>query len=220
MKNTIEYYIRENEKLIYSLINKYSSYSVKEDLYQASMVGLIEAYKRFDETRGVKFSTYAYPYIIGEIKKYVRESHSLKVSRDLINLYYKINMASEALTNKMGRIPSDDELSLFLEIDKQKIIEAREACYFVKSLDEPINSDDEKDITITDMIPSVSGIDKNDLIWLRDELNSLSDEERTLINMRYMKNKTQQEVANIMGISQVQVSRNEQRVLTKMRSFM
>lgn len=218
MKETIEYYIRENETMIYSLINQYGKYGLMDDLYQVSMVGLVEAYRRFDEHRGVKFSTYAYPYILGEIRKYIRDNYSLKISRDLLNLGYKINRASELLINKLGREPSVEELSDYLGVDYMKLVEAKNAVLFVKSIDEPISMEEGKEITLADMIAAQEHIDKNDLIWLKEELSKLPKEERELLVMRYLKDKTQQEVADTMGMSQVQVSRNEQRVLSKIRN--
>lgn len=218
MKQTIEYYVRENENMIYSLINKYGAYGLMDDLYQVSMVGLMEAYKRFDETRCVKFSTYAYPYILGEIRKYLRDNYSLKISRDVLSLGYKLNKAAELLTNKWGREPNLEELSEYLKIDYMKLVEAKNAVLFVKSIDEPISMEEGKEITLADMIAAQEHIDKNDLIWLKEELSKLPKDERELLVMRYLKDKTQQEVADTMGMSQVQVSRNEQRVLSKIRN--
>lgn len=217
MKNTTDYYIQESNNLIYSLVNQYRRYGLEEDLYQAGIVGLMEAYQRYDPMRGVKFSTYAYPYILGEMKKYARNNHSLKVGRELLQLNYKINHVMEVLTQRLGRIPSDEELATFLEVDKFKIEEARKAVLYVRSLSEPIY-EEESDLTIADTIAAMPNLDQDDLIWLKDELKNLPKDERKLILLRYVKEKTQQEVAKELGISQVQVSRNEQRVLSKLRN--
>ena len=213
------YLIMQNKNLIYSLANRFCNHCCKEDLYQVGVIGLINAYHNFDSQRGCKFSTYAFPYILGEIKKYVREDMGLKISRDIIYLCSRIEKARELITHNLNRNPTISELSSHLEIEEDKIVEALQVNLFIKSLDEPIN-DEGKTLTISDSIFKEERVDKLDLISLRDELSRLSSDERLLLEFRYLQDKTQQETANIMGITQVQVSRGEQKALGKLRQRM
>lgn len=208
----------ENESLIYSIINKYSSYLSKEDLYQVGVIGLINAYGNFDSSKNTKFSTYAYFYIKGEVKKYIRENMGIKVSRDIVNLGSKIERVKDLLTQKYNRVPNIDELSMYLEIEKEKIIDALEMKNHIRSLDEVIN-DDGKDVTLNDLIWIEEGYDKLDFINLKDGICMLSPSEKAVIKNRYFKDQTQTETANVLGITQVQVSREEQKALKKLRNF-
>jgi RNA polymerase sporulation-specific sigma factor len=209
--------ILENDKLIHSLTNQFGGYSSKEDLYQVGVIGLISAYRNYDESRGSKFSTYAYPYILGEMKKYLREDRGLKISRDVIYLCSKIERAKELIIQKLNRNPTTYELATYLEMDEEKIIEAIQINKFIKSLDEPINEEG-KELTVKDSLYKERYYDDIDLITLRDEFSNLRPNEQNLFYNRYIKDKTQLETALIMGVSQVQVSRDEQKILTKLRS--
>ena len=130
MDNLLEY-----ENLVFSIISKYGNYFDKDDLYQVGMIGLIDAYKHFDESVGVKFSSYAYYYILGEVTKFVRENRSVKVSKDFIKLNSSIEKCRDVMRQKLGREPTDTEVSLFLEIDEEKVSEVRNSMQEVKSLD-------------------------------------------------------------------------------------
>ncbi len=208
--------IKDNENLIYSLANRFSSYNSREDLYQVGTIGLINAFYNFDKTRGSKFSTYAFPYILGEMKKYIREDIGLKVSRDIIYLGARIEKAKELLMQDLKRSPTIPELSAFLEIEDSKIVEALQLNLFIKSLDEPINKEG-KDLTIKDYYYKEESVDRLDLIHLRNELSNLSKEDRMLLEFRFLQDKTQQEIADLMGISQVQVSRGVHKAQTKLK---
>ena len=203
------------EKLVHSIIHQFSKYYDKEDLYQVGVIGLIKAYKNFDNSLGVKFSTYAYSYILGEIRAYIRSNKQFKVSRDIIRLSNKIDQAKAMLSQKLMREPTILELSLFLEIDEEKLPEAMNLNNII-SLDEPIN-DAGKELTLYDTLSKEDNVDVNSLIDLRDQLNHLSKSERQIIESRYYNDNTQMETASILGMSQVQVSRCEQKVLTKLR---
>jgi RNA polymerase sporulation-specific sigma factor len=205
----------DHEKLIHAISNNFSKNYDKDDLFQVGVIGLMKAYKNFDSSLGVKFSTYAYSYILGEIKAYVRSDKQFKVSRDIIRLNSSVEHAKSLLAQRLMREPSIIELSLFLEIDEEKITEALNLNNVI-SFDEPIN-DTGKEITLYDMLGEEKKIDLGNLIDLRDELNSLSPFEKRLIESRYYNDNTQMETANILGMSQVQVSRSEQKVLTKLR---
>lgn len=218
-EETIANLVLENNNLIYSIANRFNNYSAKDDLYQVGVVGLISAYHNFDKTRGSKFSTYAFPYILGEMKQYVRQDKGVKISRDITYLGLKIERAKELIMQRLKREPTTLEIAKFLEIEEYKIIEALQANYYVKSLDEPIN-DEGKELTLKDSIAQYEPYDKLDLIYLRDTLNDLSRDEKRLLNLRFLQDKTQIEAAHIMDISQVQVSRYEQKIITRLKDHL
>ena len=202
------------EGLVYGIIQRYTKYFEKDDLYQVGMIGLINAYHNFDSTQGTKFSTYAYYYVLGEVRKYVREAGLVKVSSDLVKLNQCIEKTSEQMSQRLGREPTTTELSLFLEIDEEKIEEARVAALDVKSLDYSV------DEALPEFYNSVASYDKEtspEILDLRRELSRLSDEEKNLIVARYFEDMTQSETSRELGISQVQVSRKEGKILEKLR---
>lgn len=203
--------ILENKNLIYSICNHFNEN--KEDLFQAGCLGMIMAYKNYDPSYSVKFTTYAYPYIIGEIKKYIRENKGIKVSRDISKLYLKIEKANILLSQQLMREPTKYELSSYLEIDIELIDLAINSVIPIESVDKSI---DDTDLTLLDVIGKNNNID--DLIMLKDGLKQLNEFERNLIEQRYINDLTQSEVSNNLGISQVQVSRNEQKILKKLRN--
>lgn len=211
----MEELILENKNLIYSITRYFEKYSNKEDLFQAGCIGMIMAYKNYNPDMNVKFTTYAYPYILGEMKKLVREDKSIKISRNIQMLNLKIEKANILLTQKLMRKPTTLELADFLEIPIYMIEEAINSTKPIYSIDEPLN-DEGKDITLQDTIGKTDDID--DLLLLKDELAKLNPFEQELINKRYMYDLTQQQTAYELGISQVQVSRGEQKILTKLKS--
>ncbi len=193
------------EGLIYSIISKYPKRYDKEDLYQVGMLGLIDAYKHYDKNYDTKFSTFAYYYIVGEVNKYIRESSSLKVSRSLVELKNKILKVKEIMTQKLGREPSNLEISLYLEVDENLIDEAIISTDEVSSLDEVYNVGDYDEVSA-------------DILDLRNEIDKLPKEEKQLILSRYYNDMTQSETSSLLGISQVQVSRNETKILKKLKT--
>ena len=208
MDNLLEY-----EGLVYSIIGKYSSYFDKDDLYQVGMMGLIQAYNHFDSNFNVKFSSYAYYYILGEVTKYIRENRTVKVSKDVVKLSQTIERTREAMRHRLGREPTDTEVSLFMEIEEEKIGEVRNAMQEVKSLDFAYDDEDSlyNSVMIFDdgMNPSV--------LDLKEEIGRLPDEERNILQARYYQDLTQSEVSKQLGMSQVQVSRKEGKILEKLR---
>lgn len=198
----MENLISEYEKLIYSIMKMFKTYPNKEDLFQVGCIGLINAYNNFKDDKNTKFSTYAYMYILGEMKKLVREDKGIKVSRDISKMYLKIEKASIILSQKMMREPTTLELAAFLNIDEFIVIEALNSTNLLLDIDE-LNVGDSSTL--------------NDSIYLKEELNKLDHEELNIIKNRYMKDLTQRETADILGISQVQVSRKEQKVLQKLK---
>lgn len=216
MNNELEQIILENQNLIYSITHYFEGYKNKEDLFQVGALGLIKAYKKFDSSLGVKFTTYAYTYILGEMKQYVREDKGIKISREITALNLKIEKASILLSQKLMREPSLQEISDFLEIPPELVSESRITTNIIQSIDEPINMSG-KEFTLHDTIANRQSTDINTLIALKQELEHLTPFERELIENRYLKDLTQTETASILGMSQVQVSRKESKVLTKLR---
>ena len=133
--------ILEYENLVWSIVSKYSHFFDKEDLYQVGMIGLMNAYGNYDASRGTKFSTYAYPYILGEISKYVADNRAIKVSKEYIKINKAVERGRDALRQTLMHEPSDLELSLFLEIPEEMIKEARQSSEVVKSLDALVGED-------------------------------------------------------------------------------
>ena len=193
------------EGLIYSIIGKYTSKYDRDDLYQVGMIGLMDAYKHYDKNQNTKFSSFAYYYIIGEVNKYLRESSTLKVSRSFIELKKKINQAKEVMEQKLGREPTNLELSLYLDMDVEMIDMAILSTEEVQSIDEVNEAKYYDDTSPT-------------LLDLREEINKLSEEERQLLKARYYDEFTQMETSKILGMSQVQVSRNEAKILQKLKT--
>ncbi len=210
----------KEEKFIYSIIHKYfPNVSNKEDLFQVGYIGFLKAKEKYQEEFGAKLSTYAYPFIYGEIRKYVREDKLLKISRETSLLALKIEKASILLSQKLGRYPTIPELSYYLGIPEDKISEAKNSYNPVYSLDERVNGEG-KELTLQDFIAEPEKMDLDLLISLKKELSKLNKEEQRLIEYRYIKDCTQSETAKYLGISQVQVSRNETKILTKLRNRM
>lgn len=208
MDNLLEY-----ENLVFSIISKYGNYFDKDDLYQVGMIGLIDAYKHFDESVGVKFSSYAYYYILGEVTKFVRENRSVKVSKDVIKLNSSIEKCRDIMRQKLGREPTDTEVSLFLEIDEEKVSEVRNSMQEVKSLDFCY----EEDISLYNSVMCFDNGTSADVLDLKDEISRLNEEEKAIIDARYYQEMTQSEASKKLGMSQVQVSRKEGKILEKLR---
>ena len=217
MNNEITNLINENEKLIYSISNYFKNYNGKEDLYQAGCLGLITAYKKYNPNMNCKFTTYAYPYILGEMRKLVREDKGVKISREITKLNLKIEKAYIFLSQKLMKEPSIEEISRFLEIPEYYVSEAILSLNKIKSIDESVNGEG-REFTLQDVIGKSENID--DLIMLKDLLQQLNKEEKAIIDNRYIKDYTQSETSKLVGMSQVQVSRKEQKVLQKLKQKM
>lgn len=216
MTDDLEKLIIDNQNLIYSITHNFTNYPNKEDLFQAGTLGLINAYYRFDPNIGVKFTTYAYPYIVGEMCQLVRKDKGIKVSRNISKLNLMIEKASILLSQQLMREPTMSELSNFLEISEYELYEAIRSNNAIQSIDEAIN-DDEKEMTLHDVVSQNADVDIDDLILLRQALENLDDFERDLIENRYMRDMTQSETSKVLGMSQVQVSRKEQKILMKLK---
>lgn len=190
-----------------------------EDIYQIGCMGLVKAINNFDNNYNVKFSTYAVPMIIGEIKRFLRDDGIIKVSRNVKSLAKKLHFDKEALTKKLNRDPSIDELAEFSGVDKEEILFALESSASMQYLYEVIHHDDGAPVLLIDKLSENAEEDKDltEKIALKEALNNLDTKSRQIILLRYFKDKTQIQVAKMLGISQVQVSRIEKKVLLEMR---
>lgn len=213
MKNITDL-ILENEGLIYKIINKYRNYFETDDLYQVAVIGLIKAYKNYKNEYNTKFTSYAYPYILGEVIKYINEFRSIKVNKNIKLLYSKILKAKEILTQKLMKEPTTYELSLFLEMDEAVISEVILANMTVDSLDKIIMEDD-KNFELYDKVGYYDNSVENYPLTI--ELAKLTKEERQIIRARYYENMTQKEVGEALGMYQVEVSRKEKKILKKLK---
>lgn len=208
--------IIDNQNLIYKITHYFKNYNNKEDLFQAGCIGLVKAYKKYDPSFNAKFTTFAFPYILGEIRKYVREDKGIKISKDISKLNLQIDKATNILSQKLMREPSIEELSKFLEIPVYDLAQAINSTNQIMSIDETIKNDG-KEITLHDIVKDKE-TDLDTLISLKTAIEELNDFEKEIINKRYYSDMTQTEVAKSLGISQVQVSRKEQKVLTKLKN--
>lgn len=202
------------ESKIMFIVNKYSNNYNKEDLISAGKLGLIKASKKYDESIGVKFSTFSEKYILGEILEYIRNDKNIKVSRDFIKLKKRVDITSNHYYETKKRYPTIKELSYLLNESESKIIDVINTNQNVSSIDEPINGNEE--LLLKDTISNEEKIDLIDLISLNDALNDLSYEERNLINERYYNGKTQTQLASELNTSQVKVYRMEKKILDEL----
>ena len=216
MKKTIYELIDENKKLIYKIASTYSKNANIEDLFQVGCIGLINAYKNFKNDFNTKFSTYAYTYILGEITSYLRNDRLVKVGTEAAKMYKIYEKAKDYLTNLKGYIPSTKEIAEFMEVSEFDLYNSISNNYLTESLDKEIA----EDLSLQEIIGTDEREKIDEKIDLFNILNGLSVKERDLINYRYYKDYTQSETAALMGITQVQVSREENKILKRMKKEM
>ena len=204
----------ENECIVYSIINKYTYYFDKDDLYQVGMIGLIEALNHYKNDKNTKFSSFAYFYVLGRVKEYLRNTNLIKVSKELVKLNKSIEKAKDYLIQKLNYIPTDNEIALFLEIDVEKVRQAKEANNLVMSLEE----ENESEQNIYNKIGYSEIGYREDILDLRKELDNLTEYDRKIITKRYEEGLTQSELSQELGINQVKVSRKEKEILTRLRT--
>ena len=208
--------VENNSRLIWSIVKRFKNNKYEtDDLFQIGAMGLVKSIKRFDNQYNVKLSTFAVPYIIGEIKKYLRDDGMVKVSRSLKELNIKIEMLRKQY-EKLGKELSINEIEKELKESKENILLALEANKEIKSIDEEFE-DSNENILFNKVKAESYEEDRIKKIILKQELEKLDEKERNIIILRYFYNKTQSQIASQYGISQVQVSRIEKRVLLKMR---
>ncbi|NPV29708.1 MAG: RNA polymerase sporulation sigma factor SigG [Firmicutes bacterium] len=214
--------IRGNLRLVLSVIQRFANRGeYVDDLFQVGCIGLIKAIDNFDLSQNVKFSTYAVPMIIGEIRRYLRDNNPIRVSRSLRDIAYKAIQVRESLINRHSREPSLNEIAGELNIPREEVIFAMDAIQEPVSLFEPIYHDGGDPIFVMDQIGDEKNQDANWLerIAVREALRKLSDREKLILALRFFEGKTQMEVAEEIGISQAQVSRLEKAALNHMRKY-
>ena len=212
--------VEHNIGLVHSVLKGFFNrgYEV-DDLFQIGSIGLLKAIDKFDNSFNVRFSTYAVPMIIGEIKRFLRDDGLIKVSRSLKQIAGQAKIAEEKLYKDLGREPTIVEISEEIGIDREEVVMALESSYHPNYLHDVVHQNDGSPLYLIDKISMDVEEDKEvvDNIILKDLLNELKPRDRQVIIFRYFKDKTQTEVAKILGISQVQVSRIEKRIIEEMR---
>lgn len=212
--------VENNIGLVRSVVKRFQNRGCEyDDLVQIGSIGLLKAIKKFDFSYNVKFSTYAIPMIIGEIKRFLRDDGMIKVSRNLKEIANKAHIAKEALEKDFGREPTITEIASVLEIPKEDLAVALDSVQNTESLYETIHQDDGSPILLIDRIGCNESEDSDiiDRIALKEVISSLESRERQIIILRYFKDMTQCQVAEKLGMSQVQVSRTEKKILAKLR---
>lgn len=210
----LEKIIEIHENLIYKLTNQFHEVP-KEDLYQAGVIGLIKAYNNYIPNNQTKFTTYAYKYIYGEMYETANKSHAIKLNKNILKLYKKIEQAKNHLTQVLGHLPSLPEISNFLNVDEQTILGIYENTQNIMSLD----SDNQEEYSLYEKIPS-KDYHTDTLLDINESIKRLSKEEQQIIKYRYYNDLTQSETAKALGITQVKVSRSEKKCLTKMYNYL
>lgn len=218
----MERLIRENNGLIWSIVKRFMNrgYEV-DDLYQIGCIGFIKSIKRFDTNFDVKLSTYSVPYILGEIKRFIRDDGPIKVSRSIKELNTKINELKKYYLIKYGREITIEEIKKELKVTKEDILIAIDSVNNVESIENAATSENKDGKKLSIMEKISTGKNEEEIITnklvIRELIEDLKDRDRQIILLRFFKEKTQTEVANMLGISQVQVSRIEKKVLSNMK---
>ena len=215
--------INGNLRLVLSVVQKFTGRGENlDDLFQVGCIGLIKALDNFDTTLNVRFSTYAVPMIIGEIRRYLRDNNAIRVSRSLRDIAYKALKARDQLSEKLGREPNVNELAEALHLPREDVVFALEAIQDPVSLFEPVFNDGGDSLYIMDQITNERKPDNGWLyeIGVQDAMSRLNERERHILKLRFYQGRTQMEVASEIGISQAQVSRLEKNALVHMRKNM
>lgn len=216
--------VQENVGLVWSIVKRFGGRGYDlEDLFQIGCIGLIKAVDKFDNTYEVQFSTYAVPLIMGEIKRFMRDDGPVKISRTIKENNWKVKRSVQKLVQKLGRDPTIEEISKDTQISAEDIIQAMELVTEVESIYKSVYQNDGSEIYLIDKISS-HGVSENsdekiiNNMVLEQVINELDDLERNIIIMRYFQDKTQTEIAKKLGISQVQVSRMEKKILAALKN--
>lgn len=216
--------VSDNTGLVWSIARRFINRGYDlEELYQIGCIGLLKAVDRFESRFGVQFSTYAVPLISGEIKRFLRDNGAIKVSRILKQNGYHISIAKEQLLHKLGREATINELSEYTGLSVEDIVMATEANREVESIQQPVAGGDGTEVSLMDRLvdeaeSEVAAENVMNKILIGQAMKQLSEEEQRLIRLRFFEDKTQMEVAKDLGISQVQVSRLEKKILLRMRN--
>ncbi len=213
--------VNRNIRLVWSVVQRFLNRGYEpEDLFQIGCIGLIKSVDKFDLSYDVKFSTYAVPMIIGEIQRFLRDDGTVKVSRSLKETANKIRKIKDELSKTLGRVPTVAEIAEKLEISSEEVVFAQEASRSLSSIHETVYENDGDPITLLDQIADHTENRWFDKIALKEAIRHLDERERLIVYLRYYKDQTQSEVAHRLGISQVQVSRLEKKILQQIKDQM
>ncbi len=218
-----EKFVQGNLRLVLSVIQKFSNRGENpDDLFQVGCIGLMKSIDNFDLSQNVKFSTYAVPMIIGEIRRYLRDNNSIRVSRSLRDTAYKALSAKEKLTTKNETEPTIDQIAKEIGMEKEEVAFALDAIQEPVSLYEPVYNDGTDAIFVMDQLSDEKNLDENwiEEISLKEAMKKLNSREKHILTLRFFKGRTQMEVAKELGISQAQVSRLEKNALKSMKKNM
>lgn len=214
----MEKLIVDNSGLIWSIVRKFRGRGYEaEDLFQIGAIGLIKCIDKFDLSYDVKFSTYAVPMIMGEIRRFIRDDGMIKVSRPLKETAARAKMIREQMTNKNGDEPTISQLAEEMGIEAESLVEALDASKDVESIFKTVYQNDGSPVYLIDLLSNDSSEDITDNITLKQMLMELEPKERRIIYLRYFKDKTQSETAKEIGISQVQISRMEKKIINRIK---
>lgn len=218
-KKAREKMINGNLRLVLSVIQRFVNRGENpDDLFQVGVIGLIKAIDNFDPTLDVRFSTYGVPMVCGELRRYLRDNNSVRVSRSMRDTAYHAMQVKEELTNKNGKEPTVEEIAQVLNVPKENVVLALEAIVEPVSLYEPVFSEGNDTIYVMDQVgDTVDDNDWLDEIAIKEAIRKLSSREKKILSLRYFKGKTQMEVATEIGISQAQVSRIEKGALDSIK---
>lgn len=222
-KEARETYIKGNLRLVLSVIKRFSNSNENvDDLFQIGCIGLIKSIDNFNPDIGVKFSTYAVPMIIGEIRRYLRDNNSIRVSRSLRDIAYKAIHAKEILSKELSKEPTIDDIAKEIDIPKEDIVFALDAIQCPVSLYDPVYTDGGDTLYVMDQISDKKNKEETwvEELSLSDAMKRLNDRENYIINLRFFEGKTQMEVAEEIHISQAQVSRLEKSALKNMKNYL
>ncbi|MMZ57751.1 RNA polymerase sigma-F factor [compost metagenome] len=210
--------VNSNIRLVWSVVQRFLNRGYEaDDLFQIGCIGLLKAIDKFDLSFDVKFSTYAVPMIIGEIQRFLRDDGTVKVSRSLKEIAHKVRRVKDELSKELGRLPTVKEVAEALGITPEEVIYAQEANRAPSSIHETVFENDGDPITLMDQIADKDDDKWFDKIALKEAIGKLSEREQLIVYLRYYKDQTQSEVAERLGISQVQVSRLEKKILKLMK---
>ena len=218
-----EQLIEGNLRLVLSVIQRFAGRGEPpDDLFQVGCIGLMKAINNFDPTKNVRFSTYGVPMIAGEVRRYLRDNSVIRVSRSVRDVAYRVLQCKEALTTDLGRDPTLDEIAKQLELPREDVSEALDAVCAPVSLFDPVYTDGGDPLTVMDQVHDTKNTENNwlDKIALRTAFHNLNNREKQILSLRFVGGKTQMEVADLVGISQAQVSRLEKGALKAMRKNM
>jgi len=210
--------VGHNMRLVWSVVQRFINRGYEpDDLFQIGCIGLLKSVDKFDLSYDVRFSTYAVPMIIGEIQRFIRDDGTVKVSRSLKETNNKIRKAKEELSKTLGRMPTINEIATYMEITPEDVVLAQEASRAPSSIHETVYENDGDPITLLDQIADNHETNWFEKFALKEAIKQLDDRERLIVYLRYYKDQTQSEVAERLGISQVQVSRLEKKILQQMK---